>query len=99
MIAYLDSLNLVMMQTISCNTCFIVSHVCLVLVSVPSQSAVHKDHPWMKLVDPGPWYRLPPAPAPSAHSRCCPTTFNPFLEDDEDESKDEEVLNDNTSIM
>ncbi|XP_051745227.1 MICAL-like protein 1 [Ctenopharyngodon idella] len=58
--------------------------------NVPSQSAVHKDHPWMKLVDPGPWYRLPPAPAPSAHSRCCPTTFNPFLEDDEDESKDEE---------
>ncbi|ROI63302.1 MICAL-like protein 1 [Anabarilius grahami] len=58
--------------------------------NVPSQSAVRKDHPWMKLVDPGPWYRLPPAPAPSAHSRCCPATFNPFLEDDEDESKDEE---------
>ncbi|KAK9978688.1 hypothetical protein ABG768_020431 [Culter alburnus] len=58
--------------------------------NVPSQSAVRKDHPWMKLVDLGPWYRLPPAPAPSTHSRCCPATFNPFLEDDEDESKDEE---------
>lgn len=45
----------------------------------------------MKLVDPGPWYRLPPTP--SAHSRHCPATFNPFLEDDEDESKDEEVQN------
>ncbi|XP_048036421.1 MICAL-like protein 1 isoform X2 [Megalobrama amblycephala] len=58
--------------------------------NVPSQSAMRKDHPWMKLVDLGPWYRLPPAPAPSTHSRCCPATFNPFLEDDEDESKDEE---------
>lgn len=45
----------------------------------------------MKLVDPGPWYRLPPTQ--SAHSRRCPATFNPFLEDDEDKSKDEEVLN------
>ncbi|XP_067237138.1 MICAL-like protein 1 isoform X2 [Chanodichthys erythropterus] len=62
--------------------------------NVPSQSAVRKDHPWMKLVDLGPWYRLPPAPAPSTHSRCCPATFNPFLEDDEDESKDEEVITD-----
>ncbi|XP_077058535.1 MICAL-like protein 1 isoform X2 [Siphateles boraxobius] len=56
--------------------------------NVLSQRVVRKDHPWMKLVDPGPWYRLPPAP--SAHSRRCPATFNPFLEDDEDESKDEE---------
>ncbi|XP_048036422.1 MICAL-like protein 1 isoform X3 [Megalobrama amblycephala] len=62
--------------------------------NVPSQSAMRKDHPWMKLVDLGPWYRLPPAPAPSTHSRCCPATFNPFLEDDEDESKDEEVITD-----
>ncbi|XP_048052984.1 MICAL-like protein 1 isoform X3 [Megalobrama amblycephala] len=59
--------------------------------NVPSQSAVRKDHPWMKLVDPGPWYRLPPAPAPSTHSHRCPMTFNPFLEDDGDESKDEEL--------
>lgn len=99
MMAYLESLNSVMMQTISCNTRFNVSLVCLVLISVPSQSAVRKDHPWMKLVDPGPWYRLPPAPAPSTHSRCCPATFNPFLEDDEDESKDEEVLIEDPSIM
>ncbi|XP_048052983.1 MICAL-like protein 1 isoform X2 [Megalobrama amblycephala] len=62
--------------------------------NVPSQSAVRKDHPWMKLVDPGPWYRLPPAPAPSTHSHRCPMTFNPFLEDDGDESKDEEVITD-----
>ncbi|KAK2917008.1 hypothetical protein Q8A67_001382 [Cirrhinus molitorella] len=41
--------------------------------------------PWMKLVDPGPWYRLPPAPAPSTHSRHQPMTFNPFL--DENNSK------------
>uniref|UniRef100_A0A673FXY1 MICAL-like protein 1 n=2 Tax=Sinocyclocheilus rhinocerous TaxID=307959 RepID=A0A673FXY1_9TELE len=62
--------------------------------NVSSQSTVRKEHPWMKLVDPGPWSRLPPAPAPapapSAHSRHRPVTFNPFLEDDEDESKDEE---------
>ncbi len=45
----------------------------------------------MKLVDPGPWSRLPPAPAQFAHSRHRPVTFNPFLEDDEDESKDKEV--------
>ncbi|XP_016323945.1 MICAL-like protein 1 isoform X1 [Sinocyclocheilus anshuiensis] len=59
--------------------------------NVLSQSTVRKEHPWMKLVDPGPWSRLPPAPAPapapSAHSRHRPVTFNPFLED---ESKDEE---------
>ncbi|XP_067311122.1 MICAL-like protein 1 [Pseudorasbora parva] len=59
-------------------------------VSVSSQSVVRKDHPWMKLVDPGPWFRLPPTPAPSAHSRRCPATYNPFLKDDEDESKDKE---------
>ncbi|KAL1279087.1 hypothetical protein QQF64_025760 [Cirrhinus molitorella] len=58
--------------------------------NVSSQSAIRKQHPWMKLVDPGPWYRLPPAPAPSAHSRRQPVTFNPFLDDDEDDSKDEE---------
>ncbi len=66
----------------------------LVLVSVSSQSAVRKEHPWMKLVDPGPWHRLPPAPF--AHSRHRPVTFNPFLEDNEDESKDEEVLNEDS---
>lgn len=43
----------------------------------------------MKLVDPGPWSRLPPAPF--VHSRHRPVTFNPFLEDNEDQSKDEEV--------
>lgn len=58
--------------------------------NVSSQSAVRKEHPWMKLVDPGPWSRLPPAPAPSAHSHHRPAAFNPFLEDDEDEYKDEE---------
>ncbi|XP_073704049.1 MICAL-like protein 1 [Garra rufa] len=56
-------------------------------VSVLSQSTVRKEHPWMKLVDPGPWYRLPPAPAPSAHSHRQPVTFNPFLDDDGDDSK------------
>ncbi|XP_016323946.1 MICAL-like protein 1 isoform X2 [Sinocyclocheilus anshuiensis] len=60
------------------------------LDNVSSQSIVRKEHPWMKLVDPGPWYRLPPAPAPSAHSHRQPATFNPFLEEDEDESNDEE---------
>ncbi|XP_058625230.1 MICAL-like protein 1 isoform X2 [Onychostoma macrolepis] len=62
--------------------------------NVSSRSAVRKEHPWMKLVDPGPWSRLPPAPAPFAHCRHRPATFNPFLEDDEDESKDEEVITD-----
>ncbi|XP_016330505.1 MICAL-like protein 1 [Sinocyclocheilus anshuiensis] len=61
------------------------------LDNVSSQSIVRKEHPWMKLVDPGPWYRLPPAPAPSAHSHRQPATFNPFLEEDEDESNDEET--------
>ncbi|XP_042571902.1 uncharacterized protein LOC109084559 isoform X2 [Cyprinus carpio] len=59
--------------------------------NVSSQSVIHKEHPWKKLVDPGPWYRLPPAPAPSAHSRRQPATFNPFLEEDEDGSNDEET--------
>ncbi|XP_016392279.1 MICAL-like protein 1 [Sinocyclocheilus rhinocerous] len=59
--------------------------------NVSSQSAVRKEHPWMKLVDPGPWYRLPPAPGPSVHSHRRPSTFNPFLEEDKDESNDEEV--------
>ncbi|KTF84249.1 hypothetical protein cypCar_00029680, partial [Cyprinus carpio] len=58
--------------------------------NISSQSVVRKEHPWKKLVDPGPWCRLPPAPAPSAHSRHQPVTFNPFLEEDEDESNDEE---------
>ncbi|XP_050962870.1 MICAL-like protein 1 [Labeo rohita] len=58
-------------------------------VSVSSQSAVRKEHPWMKLVDQGPWYCLPPAPAPSVHSRRQPVTFNPFLDEDEDDSQDE----------
>uniref|UniRef100_A0A8C1U1B0 MICAL like 1b, duplicate 2 n=1 Tax=Cyprinus carpio TaxID=7962 RepID=A0A8C1U1B0_CYPCA len=53
--------------------------------NVLSQSALRKEHPWMKLVDPGPWSHLPSAP--SSHSRHRPVTFNPFLED---ESKDEE---------
>ncbi|KAG1960614.1 MICAL-like protein 1 [Pimephales promelas] len=55
---------------------------------VSYQRVVRKDHPWRKIVEPGPWYRLPPTQ--SAHSRHCPATFNPFLEDDEDKSKDEE---------
>uniref|UniRef100_A0A9J8B9J0 MICAL like 1 n=1 Tax=Cyprinus carpio carpio TaxID=630221 RepID=A0A9J8B9J0_CYPCA len=53
--------------------------------NVLSQSALRKEHPWMKLVDPGPWSHLPSAP--SSHSRHRHVTFNPFLED---ESKDEE---------
>ncbi|XP_059418677.1 MICAL-like protein 1 [Carassius carassius] len=53
--------------------------------NVSSQSTVRKEHPWMKLVDPGPWSHLPPAP--SSHSRHWPMTFNPFLQD---KSKDEE---------
>ncbi|RXN25242.1 MICAL 1 [Labeo rohita] len=61
-------------------------------VSVSSQSAVRKEHPWMKLVDQGPWYCLPPAPAPSVHSRRQPVTFNPFLDEDEDDSQDEKVI-------
>ncbi|RXN10863.1 MICAL 1 [Labeo rohita] len=61
-------------------------------VPVSSQSAVRKEHPWMKLVDQGPWYRLPPAPAPSTHSQRQPVTFNPFLDDDEDDSKDEKMI-------
>ncbi|KTF84113.1 hypothetical protein cypCar_00046957, partial [Cyprinus carpio] len=63
--------------------------------NVSSQSVIRKEHPWKKLVDPGPWCRLPPAPAPapapSAHSRRQPATFNPFLEEDEDGSSDEET--------
>ncbi|XP_039508023.1 MICAL-like protein 1 [Pimephales promelas] len=55
---------------------------------VSSQRVVRKDHPWRKIVEPGPWYRLPPTQ--SAHSRHCPATFNPFLEDDKEKSKDEE---------
>ncbi|KTG04675.1 hypothetical protein cypCar_00015476 [Cyprinus carpio] len=57
--------------------------------NVLSQSALRKEHPWMKLVDPGPWSHLPSAP--SSHSRHRHVTFNPFLED---ESKDEEVITD-----
>ncbi|XP_052406998.1 MICAL-like protein 1 isoform X8 [Carassius gibelio] len=53
--------------------------------NVSSQSTVRKEHPWMKLVDPGPWSHLPAAP--SSHSRHWPMTFNPFLQD---KSKDKE---------
>ncbi|XP_016101067.1 MICAL-like protein 1 isoform X2 [Sinocyclocheilus grahami] len=59
--------------------------------NISSQSTVRKEHPWMKLVDPGPWFRLPPAPAPSVHSHRQASTFNPFLEEDKDESNDEET--------
>ncbi|XP_026066508.1 uncharacterized protein LOC113048828 [Carassius auratus] len=59
--------------------------------NVSSRSVVRKEHPWMKLINPGPWSRLPPAPAPYAHSRHQPTTFNPFLEKKEDKSNDEET--------
>ncbi|XP_051995177.1 MICAL-like protein 1 [Xyrauchen texanus] len=60
-----------------------------------SQNVKRKEHPWMKLVEPGPWHKLPPAPAPIVppHSCAIPalsqvwhrrwaTNVNPFLEED-----------------
>ncbi|XP_051571792.1 MICAL-like protein 1 [Myxocyprinus asiaticus] len=67
-----------------------------------SQTVKRKEHPWMKLVEPGPWHKLPPAPAPLAppHSCAIPalsqvwhrhwaTNFNPFLEEGEEDTVDD----------
>nr|XP_021327157.1 MICAL-like protein 1 isoform X4 [Danio rerio] len=52
--------------------------------NVLPQRAVSKDHPWLKLVNPGPWYHLPPVPVYSRHR---PPTFNPFQEVEEEDKQ------------